>query len=172
MSLIERGNIIENAVAILTGLGVPVNGTSAVQTLTVTGAPTGGTIPLSIYGETASVPYNATAAQVQSALTGLSSVGGNVTASSGPLPTTPVIVTFTGALANLVVPLIAAGSAALTGGTGSAASFAMTTPGVTATGRTSRTGQVYEDGTPATGEFWQNQGVAPAPSWVKVGTQV
>src|SRR5437762_2902489 len=78
------------------GLGSNVN---AQQTITITGTPTGGTFTLTFNGATtAAIAYNASAANVQSALTALSSVGtGNLTASGGALPGTPVVVTFTGA---------------------------------------------------------------------------
>jgi len=63
--------------------------TNEVQTLTVTGGPTGGTFTITFSGQTTSaLAYNATAAQVQSALEALSNVApGDVTvtgAAGGP----------------------------------------------------------------------------------------
>lgn len=60
-------------------------GTYEVQTVTLTGAPTGGTFTLSLSGQTTSaLAYNATAAQVQTALAALSTVGaGNVLVTGG-----------------------------------------------------------------------------------------
>lgn len=92
--------------------------TSAVQTLNVTA--TGGKYTLSFGGKTTGeLAFNANAATIQTALTGLSSIGsGNATVSE----TSPGLfkVTFAGALANNPEPLIAAASAAspneLTGG--------------------------------------------------------
>lgn len=53
---------------------------SQIQTLKITGNPTGGTFTLTSGTATSALPYNATAAQVQAALEGLASVGpGNVT---------------------------------------------------------------------------------------------
>ena len=61
-----------------------------VQTLSLSGNPTGGTFTLSFGGQTtAAIPFNATAAQVQAALQALSSIGaGNVACAGGPLPGT------------------------------------------------------------------------------------
>ena len=95
--------------------------TNAVQTVTVTGSPTGGTFTLTRAGQTTSaIAYNATAATVQTALSALSTIGaGNVavTGSAGG----PFTVTFQGALGGQTIAAMTA-SASLTGGT---------TPGVT-----------------------------------------
>ena len=58
------------------GLYAPYNAvTNEVQTLTVTGAPTGGTFTITWSGQTtAALAYNATAAQVQAALVALSNI--------------------------------------------------------------------------------------------------
>ncbi|HEX5990620.1 MAG TPA: hypothetical protein VFY75_10470 [Solirubrobacterales bacterium] len=95
---------------------------SAVQTLTVTA--TGGKYVLKFGGkETGELAFNSTAAEIQAALQGLSSIGaGNATVSE----TTPGVfkITFAGNLANNPEPTIAAESGAgepLTGGTASVA---------------------------------------------------
>jgi hypothetical protein len=90
-----------------------------VQVLTVTGTPTGGTYTLTFNGQTtAAIPYNATAAQVRTALEALSTIGaGNVTTAGGPHPGSAVTVTFAGTLANTNVAQLTANSAGLTGGT-------------------------------------------------------
>jgi hypothetical protein len=105
---------------------------SEVQTLTITGTPTGGTFQLKFRGyATANIAYNATAANVVTALVALSTVGtGGVTATGGPLPGTPVVITFAGQLANTNVPTITVTGAAFTGGTTPTAAIAVTTPGV------------------------------------------
>lgn len=101
-----------------------------VQTITVTGTPTGGTFTLSFQSvQTAGIAYNAASSAVATALNalpGLSAVGG-VTCSGGPLPTTPVVVTFVN---QGIQPLLLAQSTLLTGGTTPAAAVAHTTPGV------------------------------------------
>lgn len=64
------------------GLYAPYNAVAnEVETLTVTGAPTGGTFTITFSGQTtAAIAYNATAAAVQTALEGLSNVNpGDIT---------------------------------------------------------------------------------------------
>jgi hypothetical protein len=107
------------------GLGFSINSTAAlkneIQTVTITGAPTGGTFTLTSTDTTSDIPFDATALQVQSALEGIAAIGeGNVivTGAAGG----PYTVTFTGALAGTNVATMTEDHAALTGGT---------TPGVT-----------------------------------------
>jgi hypothetical protein len=106
---------------------VPV---SEVQTLTITGSPTGGTFTLTYAGQTTSpIQWNAAASAVQSALIALSNIGPlDVTAAGGPLPATPVTITFGGALAQTDVALIT-DTSSLTGGTTPDAAVAQTTAG-------------------------------------------
>ncbi len=95
---------------------------SAVQTLTVDA--TAGSFRLAFQGQTTSdLAFDATSAQVDSALEGLSMIGaGNVAVTGGPGATSPMTITFSGALANAPQPPIAAsnGAPALSGGTASA----------------------------------------------------
>jgi hypothetical protein len=72
----------------------PVTSVSIPDTLSIGGTATGGTFTLTdpAWGTTAAIPYNATAAQVASALNALTGASG-VTATGGPLPTTPVVIT-------------------------------------------------------------------------------
>lgn len=92
-------------------------GVNAVQSLVATGA-TAGSFTETYAGQTATVPWNATAAQVVTLLTALSTVGANgCTATGGPLPATPVVVTFTGLLGLQVLALPTVNNAGLTGGT-------------------------------------------------------
>lgn len=76
-------------------------GSNEVQRLTETGSPSQGTFTLTYSGYTTTpISYNASAATVDAALEALSNIGsGNVTCSGGPLPDSPVMITFTGALA-------------------------------------------------------------------------
>lgn len=112
-------------------INLTAGGTDEVQTLTVTGTPTGGTFTLSYEGQTtAAIAYDATAAAVVAALEALSTIGGgNITGTGGPLPGTAVVLTFAGTLADKNVALITADDALLTGGTTPAATVATTTPG-------------------------------------------
>lgn len=101
---------------------------SEVQTVTVTGTPTGGTFTLSFNGATtAGIAYNAANTAVQSALQALSTIGsGNATVTGSG----PYTVTFAGTLANQNVPLLTGSGAGLTGGTSPGVTVALTTQGV------------------------------------------
>ena len=88
-------------------------GTNEVQTLTIDA--TGGTYTLSFGGQTTSaLAYNAINTTIQTALRGLSSIGGTNVAVTGSGPFT---ITFSGTLANTDVALITADSTSLTGNT-------------------------------------------------------
>lgn len=102
-----------------------------VQALTVTGSPTGGSFKLSFKGvATGVIAFNATAAQIQALLEAVSTIGsGNVTCTGGPLPATPVSITFVGNLGNQDVPALIVTASAFTGGTTPAAAISITTPG-------------------------------------------
>lgn len=122
-------------------------GTSAVQTVTVNGGPTGGTFTLTYAGQTtAALPYNATAAAVQAALQALPNIGTGYeglapVGSSGyvqypgavsvTLSGSAYTITFQGALASVKVAVLTA-TASLTGGTTPGVTVANTTAGVTA----------------------------------------
>ncbi len=105
--------------------------TNEVQTITITGTPTGGTFTLSFKGyTTTALAYNASGATVDAALEALSGIGtGGVTVTGGPGPATPYVVTFTGQLGNQNVPAITA-VASFTGGTTPAIAVVVTTPGI------------------------------------------
>lgn len=104
--------------------------TNEVQTVSITGTPTGGTFTLTFRGETsAAINHNATAAAVQAALEALQQIGpGNVACGGGPLPGSGVTVTFKGSLGGLDVPLMTTAHT-LTGGTTPTSAVAATTPG-------------------------------------------
>jgi hypothetical protein len=93
------------------------NGTVGIQTLTITGTPTGGTFALAWQGQiTAPIAYNASAANVQTALRALSGISTNVTCTGGPLPGSAVTITFSGVLITATVPLLTFNIGGLTGG--------------------------------------------------------
>jgi hypothetical protein len=95
-----------------------------VQTLSVTGTPTGGSFTLSLAGSrSGSIAYNATAAQVQTALSTVASV----TCTGGPLPGTAVAITFNKPGLQSVFALA---SNALTGGSSPTAAVAHTISGI------------------------------------------
>lgn len=106
-------------------------GTNAVNTITTTGVPTGGTFTLT-YGTEVSepIPYNATAQQLQDALTRMRFFSpGDVVCAAGPLPT-GITLTYQGRLsAKVITPPTPTSS--LTGGTTPLAVVTNTTPGTT-----------------------------------------
>ena len=106
-------------------------GTNEVQTVTITGTPTGGTFQLTFDGETTSgIAYNANSAAVQTALLALNAFDTNdVTVGGGPGPGTPYTVTFGGKYAARNVDQMTTVSA-LTGGSTPAVAVTTTTPGV------------------------------------------
>jgi hypothetical protein len=116
----------------LQGAAVPVAGTDEVQTVTITGTPTGGTYTLTFSGQTTTgIAYNAAASAVQSALEALSNITpGDIVCAGGPHPGTPVTVSFGGgSYDGSDVPQMTASAAGLTGGTSPAVTVTTTTPG-------------------------------------------
>lgn len=105
-------------------------GQNAIQTVGISGTPTGGTFTLAYAGQTtASIAYNATAAQVQSALEALSTIGvGNVSVAGGPGPGTAWVVTFQNALGFQVINAMTHADS-FTGGSSPAASVTQTNAG-------------------------------------------
>lgn len=104
-----------------------------VQTVTITGTPTGGTFTLTFGGQTTSaIAYNATAATVQAALIALSSIlTGNVVVTGGPGPGTAYTVEFKGTLGIAAQAVMTASGAGLTGGTSPSVVIAETQLGST-----------------------------------------
>lgn len=131
-------------------------GTAEVQTVTITGTPTGGTFTLTFSGQTtAGIAYNAAAAAVQSALEALSNLApGDVVVTGGPGPGTPWVVTFTVAQGN--VPQMTASGSGLTGGSSPAVAVTTTTGGSSLTDLGYRAPLVGVDPTPngVSMEFW------------------
>lgn len=109
---------------------ITTGGTNEVQTITITGTPTGGSFTLTFDGQTtANIAYNAIASAVQSALVALSNLNtGDVTVTGGPGPGTPYVVTFGGAKASQSVPNMTA-TGSFTGGSTPAVAVVETTPG-------------------------------------------
>lgn len=113
------------------GLFGPYAGrTAEQQSVTITGAPTGGNFTLTYNGATtAAIAYNATAATVKAALEALPGIAVGditVTGSAGG----PYTVTFAGAGGD--VPAMTASGAGLTGGTSPGVTIATPTPGSSA----------------------------------------
>src|SRR3954468_4578410 len=116
--------------AVFTASAAVLGGANEQQTVTVTGAPTGGTFTLTYAGATtANIAFNAAAAAVTTALEALPNVGaGNVVATGGALPGTPIVVTFQNALGRQNVAAMTAAHA-FTGGTTPAIAVTTTTAG-------------------------------------------
>lgn len=135
--------------------------TSEVQTVTITGTPTGGTYTLTFDGATtAAIAYNATASAVQTALEALPNISpGDVTCAGGPHPGTAVTVSFAGAYLGKNVPQMTAASGSLTGGS---------TPTVTVTTGTGG-GSGSSDGTETLAGFLFTSVKAPASTSVDIG---
>ncbi len=107
------------------------SGTNEVQTITITGTPTSGTFALGYGGQiTAPIAFDAIAADVQTALRALSTIGsGNVNVAGGPLPGSAVTATFVGTLASKNVETLTSNIAGLGGGS-PAITITATTPGL------------------------------------------
>jgi len=102
-------------------------GVNEVQTLTISGSPTGGTFKLRYRGVTTSaLAYNINAAALQTAIQGLSSVGSGNLLTSGSGPFT---ITGASAFAGKLLDMIEVVDSALTGGTSPTVTIAKTTPG-------------------------------------------
>lgn len=109
-----------------------------VQTITITGTPTGGTFILRFGGQnTSALNWNATASQVQTALQALSSIGaGNALVTGGPGPGTAFTVEFTASLGFASQALITLQTNSLTGGTSPNVSITRAQGGATWTTQT------------------------------------
>lgn len=108
-------------------------GTSAVQLVTVSGSPTGGSFSLSFAGvKTAPLAYPPSSADMQSALSALGIIGAGNIAVTGEGPYT---VTFINDLATTPVPVMTADASALTGGTDAQVVVSVVTVGVRAPGQ-------------------------------------
>jgi hypothetical protein len=143
--------------------GAPNNGTSEVQTVTVTGSPGGGTFKLRFRNSTTgNLAYNISAADLQTALRALASINGahvTVTGSDGG----PFTVTFTGDLAKKVQTALRLAANNLTGGTSPSVTIVRTTPGVDATYRNAAQGSLLVD--TLNDVFYRNTGTEPVAQW-------
>jgi hypothetical protein len=102
-----------------------------VQTITITGGPTGGTFTLTFGGNTtATLNWNATAAQMQTALQALASIGANnILVTGGPGPGTPFVAEFVAAKGYANQATITLSNNLLTGGVSPSVSIVETQAG-------------------------------------------
>lgn len=164
--------IIEGTLGPLEHGGAPVDGTDEVQTITVSGTPTGGSFKLSFRDfETAAIAFDAAVADVEAALEALPNIGsgGVAVTGAGALPGNAHTVTFGGNLGKQAQPLLVLADNSLTGGTSPDVAIAEGTAGVDATGRGAATGCKLIDTT--NGVDYINTGTPQDPAWTKVGTQ-
>jgi hypothetical protein len=93
-------------------------GTDETQDVSINDSCSGGTFTLTFESqETGNIAYDANAADVETALEALSTIGANnVSVSGGPGPTTDWVVQFTGALGETDVTLMTGDGSLLTGG--------------------------------------------------------
>lgn len=139
MALADQYNLSTNqpflqrvqAALVHNALQVQSEAVNDVQTISLTGNPTGGTFTLTYGGQTtAAINWNASAGAVQLALQNLSSIGaGNVAITGGPGPGTAWIATFVATLGNSAHALMTLGTNSLTGGSSPNVSLVHTTTG-------------------------------------------
>lgn len=132
--------------------------TNEIQTVTITGGPTGGTFTLTFNGQTtAGIAFAPTAAAVLAALVALTTIEpGDVTvtgANGGPFS-----VTFAGRFSGEDVPALTASGASLTGGTSPGVTIATATGG----------GQNASDGTQVLAGFLFTSVSAPTDNTIDV----
>lgn len=161
---------------ILATATTPVNGTNEVDTITIGGTPTGGTFTLTFQNRTtAAITWSATnatlVANIDAALEALPTIGtGGVTTAVGTMTAGigTITVTFTGNNVKRDVSALT-GTSSLTG-TSPTLAVATTTPGVTADGRRSPTGQLLIN--KANGFLYQNTSTTSLqPTWTKVSSE-
>ena len=106
-------------------------GVNEVQTLTGSGSPSGGTFILTFDGQaTAAIAFDATGAQVATALGLLANIGVNGCSGTGG-SAGPFVITFAGPLAGKAVPLMTLSTNSMTGGSSPTIGIAETVVGVT-----------------------------------------
>lgn len=160
--------------AVYTTAGVPANGTSEIQTLTINASTSGGTFTLTVANgrTTAPITWSATnttlIANVDNALEALSAVGtGGVTTAAGTLTAGigTITLTFTGKNARQDFPALSVSNNLITGGT--IPTIATTTAGVEGTFRNAPTGALLVD--LVTPDLYINDSLtAGSPTWTKV----
>lgn len=151
--------------------GVPANGTSEIDTLTIQSGTSAGTFTITVADgrTTAPITWSATdatlVARVDAALEALSVIGsGGVTTAAGTLSSGigTITITFAGKNSRRDMPLLSIGTNSLTGG--SAPTLTTTTAGVAATWAAAPFGTLVEDTTNA--ELYQNiSTTANQPNW-------
>lgn len=151
--------------------GVPANGTSEVDTLTIQTSTSAGTFTITVAGSRTTTPitWSATDAtlisNIDTALENLPIIGSGgvvVSAGTGTSGIGTYLITMSGKNARKDMPLLSIGTNSLTGGT--APTLTTTTAGVAATWAEAPIGTLIEDST--NGELYQNiSTTANSPNW-------
>lgn len=158
--------------------GVPSSGTSEIDTLTIAASTSGGTFTLTVLNGRTTAPItwsgtNATlVANVDTALEALNVIGsGGVTTAVGTMTAGigTITITFAGKNAKRDFPALSVTNNLITGG--ATPSIATTTPGVEATFRNARPGELLVD--TVTPDLYINDATTggdagPGPTWTKV----
>lgn len=148
--------------------GAPGDGTSEVQSLDITGTPTGGSFKVAFDGFiSGDIAFDDDAAAVELVLEAMPNIGAGGATVAGSNPNFGI--TFGANLASLAVPEFTLYQNLLTGGTAPSVTPSTDTPGVTAAHRGATKGTLVTDVT--NGVLYINTGTALAPTWVIVGTQ-
>lgn len=170
--IIESNNTIEGTLGPYRSAGVPSNGTSAVQTVTISDFDAC-VLTLSFDGFTAVVSFDgeedntAIDNAVTAALEALPSIGtGGVSVAVTGTTDRAIAITFTG---NLAKKAVGAVTAALGDDDAPTVDVAQTTPGVDANSRGAGTGATLLDTT--NGKAYINTGTGTEPVWTVVGSQ-
>lgn len=108
-------------------------GANEVQTITVSGTPTGGTFVVNVLGQSVTLNFDDTSTEAQTAINAALAVlgtGHTVAVTGGPLPGSALTVTFSGSqVGGRDIPEMTIVTNGLTGGTSPDVAFATTTPG-------------------------------------------
>lgn len=164
---LELQQILEGSgIRVFRGSSAPVNGTDEVQSIDITGSPTGGTFRLA-YGvyETGDIAYDADASAVQTAILATNGFESGEVTVSGSNPNFSV--TFAGNKGKRNVDQFTLAENELTGGTTPSVSFSTDTAGVAATLAGQPAGTLYID--TSTGTLYANVGDGLDPDWDIVG---
>lgn len=157
-----------SGVRVYRGSSAPVNGTDEVQSIDITGSPTGGTFTLTWGGiySTAAIAYDADAAAVQAAILALSVFSAGDVAVSGSNPNFSV--TFGANYGKSNQPQFTLGTNSLTGGSSPTVAFSTDTAGVAATLAGQPAGTLYVDD--STGAVYVNIGTGLDPAWTNAAS--
>jgi len=153
---------------LLSSAAAPVDGTNEVQSLDITGVPTGGTFKVAFDGFiSGDINFDDDAAAVELVLEAMPNIGAGAATVAGTNPNFGV--TFGANLAKLAVPEFTLYENLLTGGTSPTVAPSTDTPGVTATHRGAGLGSLAVD--ESSGDLYINAGTALEPTWTLVGGQ-